>query len=399
MAIDDNTLYGLTGAQVKELPEKIEAVKGLAKALTTADYNWPTTGTATSVALWLLEDGYYTCGDSSVVVRPDASTPSISPGAFLIGGATGRKMVFYLAPDGSTRRLYSTQTSDGASLAFYNLLGTNNVVDSLTSTAATLPLSANQGKVLKDTIDSIAIRGTGAPTTSTVGQVGTLYEDTTNGKLYICTDTTNPYVWEEVGSGGGSGPTVVQTTGTSTTDVMSQNAVTSMVFADPATQYKIKIGAGTSTSEGQEGIEIGHNATARGTQATAIGDVSDALGSTSVALGHAAQAYANEVVSIGSGTTSATNAYFATALGAGASVYHRGSVALGSYSTTTGIGQVNIGPTLTNAGYNNSNYRLLTGLYDPQSAHDAATKGYVDTAVAGAGASAFTTNEWNALWA
>lgn len=42
----------------------------------------------------------------------------------------------------------------------------------------------------------------GAPTTSTVGTVGQILEDTTNGKLYICTDATNPYVWEEVGGGG-----------------------------------------------------------------------------------------------------------------------------------------------------------------------------------------------------
>lgn len=48
----------------------------------------------------------------------------------------------------------------------------------------------------------------GAPTTATVGTVGQLLEDTTNGKLYICTDATNPYVWEEVGSGGGGGATI-----------------------------------------------------------------------------------------------------------------------------------------------------------------------------------------------
>ena len=46
------------------------------------------------------------------------------------------------------------------------------------------------------------ITNAGAPTTATVGTVGQLLEDTTNGKLYICTDATNPYVWEEVGAGG-----------------------------------------------------------------------------------------------------------------------------------------------------------------------------------------------------
>lgn len=85
----------------------------------------------------------------------------------------------------------------------------------------------------KGQLDSIAIQNAGAPTTATVGTVGQLLEDTTNGKLYQCTaiDTTDPqnpsYTWTEVG--GGSGPTVVQTTGTSTTAVMSQNAVTDLI--------------------------------------------------------------------------------------------------------------------------------------------------------------------------
>lgn len=54
-----------------------------------------------------------------------------------------------------------------------------------------------------DAIDNRILTNAGAPTTSTVGTVGQILEDTTNGKLYICTDATNPYVWEEVGSGGG----------------------------------------------------------------------------------------------------------------------------------------------------------------------------------------------------
>lgn len=54
-----------------------------------------------------------------------------------------------------------------------------------------------------DDIDNRILTNAGAPTTSTVGTVGQILEDTTNGKLYICTDATNPYVWEEVGAGGG----------------------------------------------------------------------------------------------------------------------------------------------------------------------------------------------------
>ena len=165
----------------------------------------------------------------------------------------------------------------------------------------------------------------------------------------------------------GSAINVVQTTGTSTTDVMSQNAVTSMVFADPSTNANVNIG-GTN------------------------------LGSRSVAIGY---------------NTNISASYpYSVALGAGAKPSARGEVNIGSGTQSTW-------------GYNNTAYRLLTGLYDPQSDHDAATKGYVDNSLlgkqdaltagsgisiaeesgalvissTGGGAETFTTNEWNALWA
>lgn len=58
------------------------------------------------------------------------------------------------------------------------------------------------------TADAKVKTNAGAPTTSTVGTLGQLLEDTTNGKLYICTAVvpgTEPdpdtYTWEEVGTG------------------------------------------------------------------------------------------------------------------------------------------------------------------------------------------------------
>jgi hypothetical protein len=60
-----------------------------------------------------------------------------------------------------------------------------------------------QDAATKNYVDNRVLTNAGAPTTSTVGTVGQILEDTTNGKLYICTDATNPYVWVEVGSGGG----------------------------------------------------------------------------------------------------------------------------------------------------------------------------------------------------
>lgn len=72
--------------------------------------------------------------------------------------------------------------------------------------------------------------GSGAPTTSTAGSVGEMYVDKSTGTVYVCTSTTGgTYTWEPVS--GGSGPTVVQTTGQSTTSVMSQKAVTDAIDA------------------------------------------------------------------------------------------------------------------------------------------------------------------------
>ena len=204
MAIDDNTVYGLTGAQVKELPGKIEAVKGLARELTTADYNYPTSN-PTSVALWLLDSGVYYVPVGVDLAQAAGGSIGNSAGVLVIigkGSTTSRILINDLGTGAvSSITAYSTLLSDGRLVGGTRILNEQNVVDNLASTSTTNPLSANQGKVLKDLVDSLAIRGAGAPTTSTVGQVGTLYEDTTNGDLYICTDATNPYVWEAVGGG------------------------------------------------------------------------------------------------------------------------------------------------------------------------------------------------------
>lgn len=169
-------------------------------------------------------------------------------------------------------------------------------------------------------------------------------EKVVDGSTYYCADNSKLYVWygsawyEKTVSGGG--PSVVQTTGTSTTDVMSQNAVTSMVFADPSTKQKVQIGANASVAA-NNGITIGSGANIHGNGGVAIGLNSvtgDALGQ--IALG---------------ATTGISSARYSQA----------------------GVMSIQAGNSLQ--GYNNTVYRLLEGLYDPQSAHDAATKGYVDS--------------------
>ena len=243
-------------------------------------------------------------------------------------------------------------------------------------------LTAGENITIEDESGALVISATDTTYSNFTGTDGTAAgvaglvpaPATTDAGKFLKADGT----WDT--AGGGSGPTVVQTTGTSTTDVMSQNAVTSMVFADPATQSKIKIGAGTSSSEGTDGIEIGHYAGATGGNSVAIGVASNASDNGAVAIGQSSYASAPQSIFIGdkNGAGNGATGYASIGIGGGARSTGQGSVALGATSRATTKGQFDIGANDTYYGYNSSNYRLLTGLYDPQNAHDAATKGYVD---------------------
>lgn len=138
------------------------------------------------------------------------------------------------------------------------------------------------------------------------------------------------------GQWGGSSVNVVQTTGTSTTNVMSQNAVSSMVYADPSAKTRVQIGANTYTG-----------------------------GS------------ANNAVVIGGYANS--NANNSVCLGAGARATQKGQMDISTVSADI------------TGGYNNSRYRLLTGLYDGQSAHDAVNLGQLQNAIINGGTTAPTT--------
>lgn len=158
--------------------------------------------------------------------------------------------------------------------------------------------------------------------------------------------------WDTVAAG----PTVVQTTGTSTTDVMSQDATTKMIYPDITNKpTAIRIGStnataadsiaiGATSNVWQQGIAIGKQAAAQGTDAIAIGYLANVAGADSVAVGKAAFAF------------------------------HNSSVALGHSSTGRNY-EVSIGK---GSGYGLASTRYLANVKDPQLAQDAATKNYVD---------------------
>lgn len=153
---------------------------------------------------------------------------------------------------------------------------------------------------------------------------------------------------------GGSSVNVVQTTGTSTTDVMSQDATSKMIYVDP-----------TNTTSG---IAIGKESPqATSSRAIAVGNDSRANFTNSIALGYYARPS------------------------------HSNSIALGAGAVTTDTGQVSIQKVSSGYGHNNTVYTLLSGLYDGQSAHDAATYGQLNTRMGGLTIVSISQTDYDAL--
>lgn len=215
--------------------------------------------------------------------------------------------------------------------------------------------------------------GTDGTTAGTAGLVPA--PATTDAGKYLKADGT----WDSVQAG----PTVVQTTGTSITDVMSQKAVTDELF-NGNNRNMVQIGNNASSTGGSyfESIAIGRNAKATAQSSTAIGPIGPVANAKySLAIGY---------------STSATNDS-ATAIGNQAQATYKGSVGLGAYSKPLAVGEVNVGSTDTTCGYNSSNYRLLTGLYDGQSAHDAVTLGQLNTRMGGLTIVSISQTDYDAL--
>lgn len=159
MAIDDNTTYGLTGAQVKELPGKIEAVKGLARELTADDYNYPTSD-PTRIVLADLPDGFYTWTSSTdmqvsafrnttilytqggwaLVMNDQAATGSAFKGKAILCNIRGSIIEYWHGTNSSTQNTFYISAP----------------INTLNSTSTTAALSANQGKVLAGRIGDLS---------------------------------------------------------------------------------------------------------------------------------------------------------------------------------------------------------------------------------------------------
>ena len=255
----------------------------------------------------------------------------------------------------------------------------------------------NSATNIPEVVTYSAFTGTDGVDAGTAGLVPA--PATTDAGKFLKADGT----WD---TAGGSSVTVVQTTGASTTDVMSQDAVSSMVFADPGTNDKIVIGTGASVSAQNYNMAIGTSASGNGTQSTAIGYSAKARpngtalgynaqgGTTSsqtnaTAIGQSAYGGGDHCTAVGDNTNTINS--YSTAVGASARARSERSVAIGAsaivdnspamaYSVALGAnaitsraGEVNVGTGASTVGYNSSTYRVIGGVYDGQDLHDAAT--------------------------
>lgn len=123
--------------------------------LTEDDKNYPAANPS-RIALWMLPDGIYTKSANIGVVSADGSitvkTLEYGGYAVVLSDAWNAKYVYIYNNNGSPN--YIGKTSNGSTWSDSKPpIGT---IDNLTSTSANAALSANQGKVLNDKINSIS---------------------------------------------------------------------------------------------------------------------------------------------------------------------------------------------------------------------------------------------------
>ena len=164
--------------------------------LTDDDKNYPA-GNPNRIALWMLPDGIYTKSANIGAVSADGSTTmkTLEYGGYavVLSDAWNAKYVYIYNNNGNPN--YIGKTSNGSTWS--DSMPPIGTIDNLSSTATYSALSAKQGKVLNDKITPSS--GSGAPTTSTVGELGKIYIDTSTDAAYMCTKVNgSTYTWKQI---------------------------------------------------------------------------------------------------------------------------------------------------------------------------------------------------------
>lgn len=348
MAIDDNASYELTGTQIKDLAAKINA-----KANTT-DLPSVMTGATAQGA-----------GTSGLVPAPTTSDVD----KYLKGDGTWGNVSAYTLPPATTTTL-------GGVIVGNNLTVDSAGVLSATGTTYTLPIAsaATLGGIKVGnnlSIDTDGVLSTHAPYTLPTASASTLGGIKVGSNLSIDSNGVLSAT---------ASPTLYSTTGQNTDGAMTQKAATDMVFApghDPATSPNtsiICIGNKTQPSYGAASIAIGAMHWTEGAESIVVGNSSQSFSDYCLAIG-GGQATAGTYGGGNVGTRAVAVGYHSTANGTG-------SVALGAESKTGSVNyvvSVGSGESSDSATYQ---YRRIVNVADAINAHDAVTKGQLDTAAA-----------------
>ena len=368
------------------------------KELSSADYNYPTAN-PDRVALWLLDNGLYTAPAGVMVAASTTSYPwyNTSDKTILVGGSDTVKGI-YTFLNGKTD-VVTTQVSDGTEADEYTLLKSTQVLqatgqsttDTMSQKAITDALASAGGAKELTTADydypvnspnSIAAwaldngwytaPGCLVRVNSSVGvglDSGSLFyvkKGSGSGSasrivVFGYDNTVKVYSTDAVSGSEYSSTTqtvaLAGSAGNSTSSVMTQNAVTSMVFADPTERYKIQLGK-RAVNYGAYSVAIGSSVSSGAT-----------IGPSSISA-------------VAIGPSANVDAHSGIGLGAETSVTANGGVAIGRGATASLQGQFDIGAnSQTSYGYGSTAYRLLSGVYDGQNAHDAVTVGQVNSVI------------------
>ena len=181
-----------------------------------------------------------------------------------------------------------------------------------------------------------------------------------NGIDILTYAAAKAYTDKVAGGGGGSSINVVQEIGSSTTDVMSQDATSKLVFNGGSYPIAIRIGNENNTNA-MDTISIGAFNSVKGNGTISIGANAEAGSNNSVALGYTSTAIQTGSVALGAAANAGMGNYN-VAIGYGATADSR-------------VGQVSFkkSSSYKNRSYNNSGYMLVAGVHDGVDLHDAAT--------------------------
>ena len=194
--------------------------------------------------------------------------------------------------------------------------------------------------------------------------------------------------FEQVGAGGGGSPYNVYSTVTTSNSnrggaiYLGNLNASQEQFADPTTsdthkRYIHILPYSNTTQPASNSIILGS-------------ELTSSSSSGSIGLGFSASIEASNVINIGgqygrgqysviigpSASSQRSDSQYNVLLGYSSTINTsavNGSVGIGAYSHPTASGQIHVGSTNTSFGYNNTNYRIISGVHDGQGLNDAAT--------------------------